>query len=176
MKKCTFCGCTTDNKTTHCASCGSKEFVFICPNCSAEYEGLYCPKCGVRRDATAKVCPKCTVKYYTKFCPNCGYNPDVENKVNSSANNTYSGRIYKSKLDSDPGFLSFILALISLVTMLFPFAIVSIVLASNLKKKGQYTPLTRSGFILAIFSLCISGGTLLLYIIAGIFSVISRTR
>lgn len=165
MKKCTFCGCQTDNKTVHCASCGSKEFVYVCPNCSAEYEGLYCPKCGVRRDASAKVCPKCTVKYYTKFCPNCGYNPAVESNTGSGSVQGTSAGYRRFSYGRDPGFSALILSVISILLMMFPLAIVSLIMGYNLKKTGQYTPIVRASIIISIIELLLTVLTTLIYVI-----------
>lgn len=73
MKICTFCGYQAENSAKVCTSCGSKQFNYICPNCSKEFEGKFCPACGTNFNAVAKTCPKCGRKYFSKACPDCGY-------------------------------------------------------------------------------------------------------
>ena len=78
MKICTFCGYQAENSAKVCTSCGSKQFNYICPNCSKEFEGKFCPACGTNFNAVAKTCPKCGRKYFSKACPDCGYSEFLE--------------------------------------------------------------------------------------------------
>ncbi len=160
MKKCTFCGTVTDNRTSSCDSCGSNDFLYVCANCSAEYDGTYCPKCGVRRDAAGKTCPKCGIRFFTNFCPNCGYNPKGDTGT-GSATNSRRGRI-----GTDPGKTALALSVAGLLTMLFPLSIAGLVMALQAKdENGKMTQMGKTSLAVSIVSVAVSVFLLILYVI-----------
>ena len=136
MKICNFCGYRTDdNSVKTCASCGSKQFSYVCPNCSAEFEGKFCPTCGTKHDAVAKICPDCGEKYFSKSCPNCGYNASRRrsaNQARSEGSQLYdapaNGQINKSCLTA------FSMSITGFLTCMFPLSLASLLLALKQNK------------------------------------------
>ena len=159
MKVCTFCGCKTDDKTKNCASCGSQDFMFVCPNCSNQYTGKFCPSCGTKRGAVAKECPECGTKYFSRSCPNCGYNESRRQTNRASATSGYVvGTANKNTV------IALAISIIGITTFMFPLPIISLILGIKEYKdikagKVQTNPrndrmlitaLTISGISLAI--------------------------
>ncbi|MBR1798057.1 MAG: hypothetical protein IJ757_08650 [Clostridiales bacterium] len=168
MKACTFCGCETDNKNTTCASCGSTDFLYICPNCSNKFEGKYCPDCGTAYNAVAKICPNCSDKYFSKACPNCGYN-SADEEAASNQRNTFpysrTNVIKKSDAHTNAG-VAILFSVIGMMSCMFPFSIVGLVLAARSKKSGEKSSLINAAFIIGIIGIVISAIGFIFYVIA----------
>lgn len=153
-KVCTFCGCETDAKNKSCASCGSTQFLNICPNCSNKYEGAFCPSCGVRFEDVVRTCPKCGNKHYNSVCPDCGYDPSVADRK------PYLDRtvpVY-DKLDMAKRYemLGYVFGFISIITMNFLFALVAMILARTSITRGNNSNRNRVTIILASIALVLS--------------------
>ena len=147
MKVCTFCGLKTDDKTSNCASCGSSDFLNVCPNCSNEFEGSFCPDCGTRYNALPAICQVCGTKFYTKACPNCGYIAGT--RVNNGP--AYGVRRPSFRQDiSMNARLSLALGVLGMFMMPIPLSIVAIVLASKELKVNKNSPMARAGLVLGI--------------------------
>ena len=163
MKICNFCGYRTDdNSAKFCTSCGSKQFSFVCPNCSAEFEGKFCPTCGIKYDAVAKICPDCGNKYFTKSCPDCGYNANRVYEREATAqynaeNSTKSRGFYGSNRSQSykNAVMALCLSIIGWITCMFPVSIIGFVMAVTGNKKGdadeQSKKLFNTTLILDVF-------------------------
>ena len=130
MKICNFCGYRTDdNSVKTCASCGSKQFSFVCPNCSAEFEGKFCPTCGTKYDAVAKICPECGEKYFSNSCPVCGYNASrrSSDQARTAGSKTYNapaaGQVNRRCLTA------FSMAISGFLTCMFPLSLAALLVA-----------------------------------------------
>ena len=73
MKSCKFCSTHVEDSVTHCPSCGSNTFRYLCENCGTAFDSAYCPNCGIKAGQKKKVCPECHSIYFTPACPHCGY-------------------------------------------------------------------------------------------------------
>ena len=144
MKICTFCGYQTDNSTKICTSCGSKQFSYICPNCSAEFKGKFCPTCGTKRDAVAKICPDCGEKYFSKACPVCGYN--------AARRSSGQARAAGSKLYDAPAnapinrrcLTAFSMSITGFLTCMFPLSLAALLMAVKENKNGDLDPRSKT--------------------------------
>ena len=173
MKICNFCGYRTDdNSVKACTSCGSKQFSYVCPNCSAEFEGKFCPTCGTRYDAVAKICPECGEKYFTKSCPDCGYNPNAKVYTQQSSSNTtwstgrrsmYTSQAHRSAV------LALVLSIVGMITCMPLFTIIGLVMAIMGNKKDDVDDRSR-GINKTTISLSIV--ILIFCVLAGILYVI----
>lgn len=145
MKICNFCGYRTDdNSVKTCASCGSKQLSYICPNCSAEFEGKFCPTCGTKYDAVGKVCPDCGKKYFSKACPVCGYN--------AARRNTDQTRAAGSKLYDAPAnapinrrcLTAFSMSITGFITCMFPLSLAALLMAVKENNNGDLDPRSKT--------------------------------
>ena len=169
MKICRFCGGKTENSTKICTNCGSQQFLHICPNCSTEFEGSFCPTCGTRYDAPSHVCPQCNTKFYSKSCPNCGFN--TETRIPGTRTYSYR-RPYNASGNS---LVALIFAVIGLMTLMFPFSIVAMVLAYKEKKREDVPEnnrkYARAAWVVSIIALSMNVLMGFFYILAFIFSM-----
>ena len=163
MKLCKFCGGTADNSAKSCTNCGSHQFVYVCPNCSGEYEGKFCPTCGTRFDAVAKVCPNCNTKYFSRCCPNCGFGESKKMRTQANSSNARIERLntlYGGQTNRN-AIISIVMSCIGIFTCMFPFSVVGFVLAmGEYKKKDEHDDKTNSmikaSLILSIVGLFIA--------------------
>ena len=136
MKICTFCGYQAENSAKVCTSCGSKQFNYICPNCSKEFEGKFCPACGTNFNAVAKTCPKCGRKYFSKACPDCGYSEFMET-VQPQAPVTNEG--YRNTLRGAPSdrkaMPAFVAGLLGFMMFMPPLSVAAIIMSARGRKK-----------------------------------------
>ncbi|MBR6210164.1 MAG: hypothetical protein IKQ81_03340 [Clostridiales bacterium] len=136
MKICTFCGNQAENSAKVCTSCGSKQFNYICPNCSKEFEGKFCPACGTNFNAVAKTCPKCGRKYFSKACPDCGYSEFMET-VQPQAPVTNAG--YRNALNGAPSdrkaMPAFVAGLLGFMMFMPPLSVAAIIMSARGRKK-----------------------------------------
>ena len=158
MRACNFCGCEFDDKTAACPNCGSTTFAHVCPNCSNIFEGAYCTECGVRYDEPARTCPNCGTVYYTDDCPNCGQDMiEARAKARAQAraqSNTGSGN-YGQDPASQAGkgnlpLLAVVMASLGMMTCMFPFSIIGLVLAVRAENAGTKNTMTKTAKILSI--------------------------
>ena len=171
MKVCTFCGLKTDDKTSNCASCGSSDFLNVCPNCSNEFEGSFCPDCGTRYDALPAICQVCGTKFFTKACPNCGYVPGT--RVNNSPSFGDNSTSFRQDISQNAR-LSFVFGLLGMFMMPIPFSIIAIVLASKELKAGKESSMARSGLVLGIVGVIFGVLLMIIYGISTIAAIVSR--
>ena len=145
MKICNFCGYRTDdNSVKTCASCGSKQLSFVCPNCSAEFEGKFCPTCGTKFDAVAKICPECGEKYFSKSCPDCGYN---EAKRSSAQARTTGSKLYDAPASGQVNrrcLTAFSMAISGFLTCLFPLSLAALLMAVKENKNEDLDPRSKT--------------------------------
>lgn len=136
MKICTFCGNQAENSAKVCTSCGSKQFNYICPNCSKEFEGKFCPACGTNFNAVAKTCPKCGRKYFSKACPDCGYSEFMET-VQPQAPAANAG--YRNALRGAPSdrkaMPAFVAGLLGFMMFMPPLSVAAIIMSARGRKK-----------------------------------------
>jgi hypothetical protein len=173
MKICNFCGYRTDdNSVKACTSCGSKQFSYVCPNCSAEFEGKFCPTCGTRYDAVAKICPECGEKYFTKSCPDCGYNPNAKVYTRQTVSDTtwstgrqsgYTSPAHRSAVTA------LVLSIVGMITCMPLLTIIGLVMAIMGNKKDDVDDRSR-GINKTTISLSIV--ILIFCVLAGILYVI----
>ena len=57
MKSCKFCSTHVEDSVTHCPSCGSNTFRYLCENCGTAFDSAYCPNCGIKAGQKKKVIP-----------------------------------------------------------------------------------------------------------------------
>ena len=145
MKICNFCGYRTDdNSAKACTSGGSKQFSYVCPNCSAEFEGKFCPTCGTKYDAVGKLCPECGEIYFSKSCPDCGYNENTRKftQTNTSANTgrytMYSNPAHKNAV------VALTLTIAGLMTCMPLLSIIGLVMAISGNKKDDVDERSKS--------------------------------
>lgn len=164
MRACNFCGCKFDEKTAACPNCGSTTFAHVCPNCSNIFEGAYCTECGVRYDEPARTCPNCGTVYYTDDCPNCGQDMiEARAKARAQAraqSNTGSGN-YGQDPASQAGkgnlpLLAVVMSSLGMMTCMFPFSIVGLVLAICAEKQGIKNKNTMTAKVLAFVGMAMS--------------------
>lgn len=167
MKLCTFCGSRTENSTKTCSNCGSQQFLYICPNCSSEFDGTFCPTCGTRYDAEAKTCPKCGTRYFTRFCTHCGYDPEKINEQQYSRS-SYSGSRPLIR-GSNSGMVGFIFSILGLMTCMFPFSIVGIVLGNKDMKSENKSKYSTAAVVIGVFGLAAELLYIIIYIIAAVY-------
>ncbi len=168
-KVCTFCGCETDYNNKSCASCGSNQFLNICPNCGNKYEGSFCNACGVRFDDVEKTCPQCGKKYYTDACPDCGFTFSKANQSNTSTpvqTSTYvnNGRRFNG------GVAAMICSILGLCTCSFIFSILGIIFARTSMANGDDSKTTKNALVLGIVGFVMSILFVVLYVTLGIAS------
>ena len=160
MKVCTFCGLKTDDKTSNCSSCGSSDFLNVCPNCSNQFEGSFCPDCGTRYNALPAICQICGTKFYTRACPNCGA------VAGTRANNAQRSDTYWSNgmNNATPNArLAFVFGLLGMFMLPIPFSIVAIVMANKEIKAGRPSPMTKGGLVLGICGVTFGVMIMLIY-------------
>ena len=141
MKICTFCGYQAENSAKVCTSCGSKQFNYICPNCSKEFEGKFCPACGTNFNAVAKTCPKCGRKYFSKACPDCGYSEFMETHqvpVTSAARTGTAAGPANSR-----ALMAFVLSMLGIIMMLPPVSVIGLVFAIRERKNEELDPRSK---------------------------------
>ena len=167
MKKCGYCGGLNEESSKFCTNCGSKQFFYICPNCSNEYQGKFCPSCGTKHDAVAKICPECGTKYFSNSCHNCGYNES--RKTGFGTSRTYSSNNRFFAMDNRNIRLGMIFSIIGIFLGLFPLSIAGLVLALRERKnpdldrksQGQVTTiivLSVIGLVFVVLQVIIYGG------------------
>lgn len=166
MKLCTFCGSRTDNSTKTCSNCGSQQFLYVCPNCSSEFDGTFCPTCGTRYDAEAKTCPKCGTRYFTRFCTHCGYDPEKINEQKSRAFYSNSRPLIRG---SNSGIAGFIFSILGLMTCVFPFSIAGIVLGYKDMKSVDRSRYAKPAVIIGVLGLTMEFLYIVFYIIAAVY-------
>lgn len=166
MKVCTFCGLKTDDKTSNCASCGSSDFLNVCPNCSNEFEGSFCPDCGTRYNALPAICQVCGTKFYTKACPNCGYIAGT--RVNNGPRYGVNRSSFRQDVSTNAR-LSLVMGILGMFMMPIPLSIIAIVLASKELKVNKNSSMARTGLVLGIVGVIFG---VLMIVIYG-FSVIA---
>lgn len=170
MKVCTFCGLKTDDKTSNCASCGSSDFLNVCPNCSNEFEGSFCPDCGTRYNALPAICQVCGTKFYTKACPNCGY------IAGTRVNNGPNYGIKRPSIRQDVSFnarFSLALGVLGMFMMPIPLSIIAIVLASKELKVNKNSSMARTGLVLGIIGVIFG---VLMIVIYGVSAIVAIAR
>lgn len=151
MKICTFCGCKTDDKNKICASCGSSQFLYECPNCQNRFEGAFCPDCGTRFNAVAHTCPNCSTKYFSKACPNCGYIAGPSTYTPGSRYNIAFGN------NSNASKLALIFGVLGIFVIPIPFSIIAIVLSVRDKREnGNNNSFSKVGMVLGIVGLALA--------------------
>ena len=151
MKICTFCGYQTDNSTKICTSCGSKQFSFICPNCSNEFKGKFCPACGTRNDAVAKICPDCGRKYFSKSCPDCGYNESRKTQTRVSTapvTARTTGTVFSEETKKARS--AFVMSLVGFITFIFPLLIIGFIMGLKGSKNKELDEQTKRYYSLAL--------------------------
>lgn len=155
MKVCTFCGLKTDDKSVTCASCGSSDFLHVCPNCSNEFEGKFCPDCGTKYNQQPTICSQCRTKYFTKACPNCGYISGGSIPNTNYGSGTYSNRNTLLKDMNANERLAFVCGLMGLFFLPIPLSIIAVYCASKEKKAGNNSSFVRVGMVLGVVGICI---------------------
>lgn len=166
MKLCTFCGSRTENSTKTCSNCGSQQFLYICPNCSSEFDGTFCPTCGTRYDAEAKTCPDCGTRYFTRFCTHCGYDPEKNNAHQYSRQGNSS---YRPLINRNYGLAGFIFSILGFMTCMFPFSIVGIVLGYKDMKSENKSKYAKASVVIGILGLTAEFVYIIVYIIVAVY-------
>ena len=170
MKVCTFCGLKTDDKSSTCASCGSSDFLNVCPNCSNEFEGKFCPDCGTKYNQQPTICSQCRTKYFTKACPNCGYisGGSIPN-INYGAG-TRTGNVKFSEMNANER-LAFICGILGIFFLPIPLSIISLVYAGKEKKAGNDSSAVKISMVLGILGLMMGIMYLMFMIISCVAAV-----
>lgn len=149
MKICTFCGYQAENSAKVCTSCGSKQFNYICPNCSKEFEGKFCPACGTNFNAVAKTCPKCGRKYFSKACPDCGYSEFMKNVQPEPVDQGY-GRAKPAGLRDTKAMGAFAASLLGFMMFMPPLSVAAVILAVRGRKKEDLDPRSKQYYDIAL--------------------------
>ncbi len=170
MKICTFCGYQTDNMTRTCTSCGSKQFNYVCPNCSNEFEGKFCPTCGTKFDAVARICPDCGRKYFSKSCPDCGYNGTKKTPVRTAT-------APLAPMDRK-ALTAFSLSISGFMTFLFPLLLAGLIMGIKGRKQPDLDDRSRNyyniAFALGIVGIFLNVCMFMVYVVYFGASIISR--
>ena len=175
MKVCTFCGLKTDNNTSTCASCGSSDFLNVCPNCSNEFEGKFCPDCGTKYNQQPTICSQCRTKYFSKACPNCGYISG-----NSIPNINYGSRTgtgnSKFVAMNNNERIAFLCGVLGIFLLPIPLSIIALVYANKEKKAGNNSSNVKVSQILGILGLMMVVMYLMFMIISCVAAVAGNTH
>ena len=151
MKICTFCGYQAENSAKVCTSCGSKQFNYICPNCSKEFEGKFCPACGTNFNAVAKTCPKCGRKYFSKACPDCGYSEFMETVQPQAPAANEGYRYARNGAPADRRAMgAFVASLLGFMMFMPPLSIAAVIMAFRGRKKEDLDPRSKQYYDIAL--------------------------
>ena len=151
MKICTFCGYQAENSAKVCTSCGSKQFNYICPNCSKEFEGKFCPACGTNFNAVAKTCPKCGRKYFSKARPDCGYSEFMETMQPQAPVTNEGYRYARNGAPADrKAMVAFVASLLGFMMFMPPLSVAAIIMSARGRKKEDIDQRSKQYYDIAL--------------------------
>lgn len=120
-----------------------------CFNCGAEFEGKFCPECGAKYEET-KICPQCGTELdgQVKFCNECGHSfvkqqpqqtvtasqQHVKQKSQGWANFKHNITTWTKKHKSFVRFLSFVLIVGIVLSVVLPLTVGNIFRANRVAK------------------------------------------